>query len=64
MKREGTGSARLPILLGKSSEVTDQNNVAALASSRKRELPPVTRPVEVEDQSRRKMSDLFRWSTG
>jgi len=45
-----------------SPEITDQDDVAALATSGQRQLPAVTRPVKVENRSRFKIRDLFRWS--
>jgi hypothetical protein len=47
---------------GGSPEITDQDDVAALAASSQRQLPAVTRPVKVENQSRFKIRDLFRRS--
>ena len=47
---------------GKSPEITDQDDVAAFAASCQRQLPAVTRPVKVENQSRLKIRDLFRRS--
>lgn len=45
-----------------SPEITDQDDVAAFAASSQRQLPAVTRPVKVENQSRFKIRDLFRRS--
>jgi hypothetical protein len=45
-----------------SAEITDQDDVTALTASGKRQLPAVTRPVEVEGQSRFKIHSLFRRS--
>src|SRR5450755_3752171 len=47
---------------GGSPEITDQDDVAALAASSQRQLRAVTRPVKVENQSRFKIRNLFRRS--
>ena len=52
-----TGSKRQAL-----PKVADQDDVAALAASTQRQLPAVTRPVKVENQSRFKIRDLFRRS--
>ncbi len=47
---------------GGSPEITDQDDVAALAASSQSQLPAVIRPGKVKNLSRLKIRDLFRRS--